>query len=129
MINILVVDDCDEFRTMLCAALTDAGYWILEASNGQEGLDLYRKEKVAIVIMDIIMPGKEGIETILELRREFPDVKIIAISGGGLKMLSDDCLTMAKKAGAHYVLKKPFAINKIIAYIENLLRDNVFENK
>jgi CheY-like chemotaxis protein len=78
MALILIIDDDNQFRAMLREMLERTGYEFLEASDGKEGLKLYRENPT-----DLIMPEKEGIETIIELRRDFPDVKIIAISGGG----------------------------------------------
>src|SRR5919108_2919694 len=81
--RILIIDDDDQIRRMLCQALEQAGYEAVEARDGQEGLEHYRAAPTDLIITDILMPGKEGLETIMELRREVPGVKIIAISGGG----------------------------------------------
>ena len=81
MVRILVIDDDDDFRSMLCTALEWAGYTAEEARNGQEGIRRHRTEPVDLVITDILMPEQEGLETIQALRQEFPAIKIIAISG------------------------------------------------
>ncbi|RLB31609.1 MAG: response regulator, partial [Deltaproteobacteria bacterium] len=81
MKKILVIDDDEQIRHILRRFLERAGYEVLEASNGQEGMALYRKEGPELVITDIIMPKKEGMETIMDMKGEFPKAKIIAISG------------------------------------------------
>ena len=85
--TILVVDDDEPTRAAVFAMLEPLGYRILEATDGEAGLKLYRQEQVDLVVMDILMPGKEGIETIRELKEEFPEAKIIAISGSGIDYL------------------------------------------
>ncbi len=79
----------------------------MEAPDGKVALWIYKEKPADLIITDIIMPEKEGIETIMELKREFPDVKIIAISGGG-KGDAGQYLDMAKKMGADNTLAKPF---------------------
>ena len=83
MNRILVIDDDAPFRGMLRQVLGREGYEVMEASNGKEGMALFRAEPTDLVISDILMPEQEGLQTIKELRRDFPEVKIIAISGGG----------------------------------------------
>src|SRR5688572_234064 len=83
MQRILVIDDDEQVRALLYEILDRAGFKVVEATNGVEGLKLYRAQPADLVITDLIMPEKEGVETILELRREFPDVRVVAISGGG----------------------------------------------
>ena len=82
MAGILIIDDDVHIRTILRKTLQSEGYQVVEASNGNEGVRLYREKPVELIITDLIMPEKEGIETIMELGRDFPDVKIIAMSGG-----------------------------------------------
>ena len=80
MARILIIDDDDRFRDMLQDMMERNGYEVVSASDGKEGIDLYRKEPTDLVITDIIMPNKEGVETMFELQRDFPDVKIIESS-------------------------------------------------
>ena len=82
MSRILIIDDDKQMREMLKQTLERAGYAVIEAQNGLEGVAVYREQHVDVVITDLIMPGKDGMETIIELKREFPDVRIIAVSGG-----------------------------------------------
>lgn len=117
---ILIIDDCEEFRAMLREWLEKGNYQVVEAADGEKGLLLYRAHPVPLVIVDIIMPKKEGIETILELRRDFPEVKIIAISGGG-RLAPESYLNFALAAGAHRTLKKPFDENTILTMVKELM--------
>lgn len=121
MARILVIDDEPQVRTMLRELLEDESYEVVDASNGKEGLALYRKESIDLVITDLIMPEKEGIETIRELRKISPEVKIIAISGGS-RLLSNEFLTVAKALGAQRILKKPIAFDELRKAIEELLQ-------
>lgn len=121
MPRILVIDDDIPFRSVLKASLEELGHDVREAKDGNEGVSLYRHETFDLVMTDLIMPGKEGIETIMDLRRINPAVKIIAMSGGG-RVTSVDYLQIAKQVGAKQVLAKPFlyeelreAINAVLA--------------
>jgi DNA-binding response OmpR family regulator len=96
---------------------------LIEAENGKIGLALQRSRPARVVITDLFMPEKEGIETIVELRREFPAVKIIAISGGGRYGIAGSSLTIARKLGADRVLQKPFEVEELITCVRELLAD------
>ena len=122
MASILVIDDDEQLRTMLKLVLQLAGYDVIDAGNGDEGLQRYSAQPADLVITDIIMPGKEGLETILELRRRDPLVKIIAISGGG-QAGDNQYLRLAKKFGASQVLAKPFSNEEILLAVGELLSD------
>ncbi len=118
--RILVIDDEEEVREILKQMLELDGYEVLTAENGNQGLKLFRKHQIDLVITDIIMPEKEGIETIIELRNEKSDVKIISISGGG-RINPIDYLAMAKKLGAVKSFTKPFERKKLLKAVEELL--------
>ena len=120
MKKVLVIDDDDDFRNMLSARLMKAGYTVLDAENGFRGLQVYRKEPVGVVITDIIMPEKEGMETILELKRVNPEVRIIAISGGG-RSTPEDYLNIAEYFGAVKSFMKPFDMNEFIETLDHLV--------
>jgi CheY-like chemotaxis protein len=122
MARILVIDDDVLVLDMLYESLTREGYDVLRASNGEEGLRLYRKEPVDLIITDLFMPEKEGIETIIELRQDFPDVKIIAISGGG-RIGTKDYLQMAKIFGVQRTFTKPVAREQLLAAIRVLIKE------
>ncbi|MDY6987588.1 MAG: response regulator [Thermodesulfobacteriota bacterium] len=118
--RILVVDDDVQIREMLRQLLERAGYEVAEAPDGRQGIRLYRQEPADLVITDIIMPEKEGLETIRELRRDFPDVKILAISGGG-RVLADEYLRLAKQFGAERTLAKPFDQKELLEAVHELV--------
>ena len=117
MARILVIDDEEPTRSVLRAILEPAGYDVVDASDGEEGIARYRQEPADLVITDILMPKKQGLETIQELRRDFPDVKIIAISASGL----DDYLSLARDQGALRTFAKPFDRGELMTAVEELL--------
>jgi CheY-like chemotaxis protein len=104
--RILIVDDDAQFRLMLRRLLEREGYEVFEAGDGKEGIKAYRNLRTEVVVTDIIMPEMEGVETIMKLRKEFPGVKIFAISGGG-RNSPDSYLSMAEKLGARFIMEKP----------------------
>ena len=123
MARILIIDDDDQFRTMLRKMLEKAGYNdIEEAGNGSIGMKLFRQNPFDVVITDIIMPDKEGIEMITELRRDYPQIKIIAMSGGG-RVGPHGYLEMAKYLGAGRTLTKPFKQSDLIDAVQELLNE------
>ena len=123
MARILVIEDDFEVRTVIRRMIENEGHEVIEAPDGEVGTRIYREQSADLIITDILMPEKEGIETIIELRREFPEVKIIAISGGG-KVGSSDYLTLAKKLGATTTLPKPFSGKDLIATVQKHLTDS-----
>ena len=120
MPRILIIDDEDQIRKMLRQMLERAGYEVDDAPNGKEGIQRFRQQPADLIITDIIMQEKDGIETIMELRREHAKVKIIAISGGG-RIGADDYLSMAKGLGAMRTLKKPVERETLLKTIAELL--------
>ena len=120
MTSILLVDDDDQFRTMLAEVLTVAGYDVREASDGNQGTRLYESWPADLLITDLVMPDKEGLEMILEMKRMHSGVKIIAISGGG-RHGSEDYLKIAMAFGAERVLAKPFSHWEILEAIKQVL--------
>ncbi len=121
MAHILIIDDEELFRNMLRQMLELAGHKVTEAADGGQGIEAQRKEPADLVITDIFMPEKEGIETIREMKRDFPAVKIIAVTGGGNKRRGFEYLEYASKIGADRVLSKPFERKEILAAIDELL--------
>ena len=115
--KILVVDDDDQVRELLCMWLEQEGYEVLEADNGRNGVEIQKSMPVDMLICDLIMPVQEGIETISQFRDEFPEVGIIAISGGG-KIGPESYLSVAGHLGAWKVFSKPIDMAKLIAAIE-----------
>lgn len=122
MARILIIDDDDQIRKMLRLTLNAAGFDVIEAQDGKIAMKLFNQDlTVDLVITDLIMPEKEGIETIIELRRDFPKVPIIAISGGG-RIDPNDYLLLAKKLGAQITLEKPFSRKDIINAVNELIK-------
>lgn len=107
MARILVIDDEDLVRMTVSQMLERDGHTISEAADGQKGLVMLRENPVDLVITDILMPNKEGMETITELRQIYSGLKIIAMSGGG-RIRNTGFLSVAEKLGADAVLSKPF---------------------
>ncbi|WP_031484394.1 response regulator [Maridesulfovibrio frigidus] len=120
MPRILVVDDDPISRQILRAMLEKEGHIISEAEDGIKALNNYDKDVIDIVITDIFMPEKEGVQTVRELMKENPDVKIIAVSGGS-SSANYDSLDWVKMFGVKYTFTKPFNSKEIVAAIEELL--------
>ena len=118
-VTALVIDDEEPVRTMIRDILETQGYVVDDAPNGAVGMDKFRAMPTDVVITDIIMREKGGFEIIWSLRREYPEVKIIAISGGGA-IAKSDVLKSAKKMGAHGCLQKPFEAEELIATLKEL---------
>jgi CheY-like chemotaxis protein len=116
---ILLIDDDPIFREMVKQALELADYDVMEAADGNEGLKIQFERSADLIISDIIMPEKEGIETVMEIRERFPAVKIIVISGGGWYGTEMD-FDMAEKLGA-VTLDKPFEIKDLMAAVRQML--------
>ncbi len=122
MARILIIDDDEIILFTLRKMLEKGGHEVEEAKDGEQGIQLYRNNPSDVVITDIIMPGKEGIETIWELRQGFPDSKIIAISGGGVRK-QDNYLATALKLGAHRAISKPVDMKQLLALVQELLEE------
>lgn len=120
MARILVIDDDDTVRLSVRLALEDADHRVEEAADGLEGMNLFRNHPADLVITDIFMPEKEGLETIDEIKQVAPQTKIIAISGGG-RMDPEDYLEIAMRVGADYSLLKPFDIQVLVNAVDDLL--------
>ena len=122
MKRILVIDDDDLFREMLLVMIQREGYAVDEAEDGEIGVEKHKRNKYDLIITDIIMPNKEGIGTIMALRKQDPNVKIIAMSGGG-RVVPNNYLNIAEKLGAHKTLSKPFERKVLIGTIKELIGD------
>jgi CheY-like chemotaxis protein len=118
-VRILLIDDNDSFRKMVCRMLVAAGYDVQEAGNGKTGLARYRQQRVDVVVTDIVMPDMEGLETIVKLRREDPHVKIIAMSGADEK--DGAYLQSALLFGARRTLQKPFTKDELLTAVTEVL--------
>jgi DNA-binding response OmpR family regulator len=120
MAKILVLDDELSILLMIKKMLEKAGHEVSLALNGKEGMELFEKDRPDMLITDIIMPEKEGLETIFELRRKYPELKIIAISGGG-RISPDGYLPGAKLLGADMTFQKPLDQKEFLLAVSQLL--------
>ena len=118
MARILVIDDEPDMRVLLEQTLKAAGHEVILAADGREGVERYCASPADLVITDLYMPNQEGLETIAELRRRFPEVAIIAMSG---KAAALTMLSIAQKFGAIGILHKPFLTEELIAAVGKAL--------
>jgi len=132
MARIIIIDDEQDVRDALQEVLKRAGFETDVAANGDEGLELLRESPCDLVITDIIMPGKDGVKIISDLRNEFPNTKIIAISGGGNvtplayepnAIKTAAYLASASAAGADVTLTKPFDGTELVDAVQDLTGD------
>lgn len=117
--TLLIIDDEAQIRTLFQTALEGAGYRVLTAENGPDGLRLVQEHAVDLVLVDIFMPGMDGLELIPHLRKVIPRSKIIAISGGTGDW---NYLAIAKHLGAHEALRKPLTLEDLLSVVEIQLR-------
>jgi CheY-like chemotaxis protein len=119
--KILIVDDDTCVQTTLCAILEEQGQEVYLVSDGREALRELREASVDLVITDILMPEVDGLELIRTLRRDFPKLKILAMSGGSARLNGSDTLQLAGVLGADAVIHKPFTFNELNNIIQHLL--------
>jgi CheY-like chemotaxis protein len=119
--RILIVDDDADARESLKILLETAGYEVEAAANGARALRLQRTRPADAVVTDIFMPVSDGIETIKDLRTEFPELRIIAVSAGGRSVGGETYLAVALAAGADAVLRKPMDLDELLAMLRKLL--------
>ena len=117
MARIIIVDDDEAFREVLSEVLINNGHEILDASDGNVGMEVLILNPVDVAVVDMLMPGRNGFETIRDIKNLFPKTKIIAISGSSL----DDDLQTAKTIGADHTLSKPFKPTDLVSIIDELL--------
>jgi CheY-like chemotaxis protein len=120
MASILVIDDEPEIRALLRTVLEAAGHRVTEATNGQEGVARYRQQPTDLVVTDIYMPEFNGLYLILELIREFPNIKVIAMASGS-QSEQKSMLNAAKLLGARQTFPKPLNLEKFLAAVEHEL--------
>jgi len=120
MARILLIDDDDSVRSVYRLILNHFGHFVIEARNGREGMELSLGANADLVITDIVMPEMEGLDVLKEMRKLFPAMKIIAISGGG-RVNPTDYLRIAKFMGAAKVLAKPISSEDLIGAINEVL--------
>jgi CheY-like chemotaxis protein len=118
---ICVIDDDESVRQTVGRILHGAGYAVVEAKDGEVGMRVVEREMPAMIVTDIVMPNREGIETIREAKQRFPSIPIIAISGGG-RLGPDGFLELAVKLGADDCLAKPFRPAELLEKVSRLLK-------
>lgn len=122
MASILIIDDEETLCEMLKLLLEEEGYAVTAVTNGDEAVKAYRKKPYDLIVTDIFMPVKDGIETILELKEDHPDLKIIAISGGGSAGIGvRDALIAAEEFGANHTFHKPISRSEFLKAVHELL--------
>jgi CheY-like chemotaxis protein len=127
MARILVIEDDADMRLWMEHTLISAGHRVTLATDGKEGVKTFRKGSADLVITDLFMPNQEGLETIRQLQKEFPDIAIIAISGEAGGILTEEfgvvptMLTAARQLGASAVLQKPFMSQELIEMVKSVL--------
>lgn len=119
MKNIVVIDDNEDIRWLIYNMLNLEGYNVYQAPESKTAFEIIRTTPIDLVITDLIMPDKDGLEIIMDLRRDFPDIKIIAISAGG-QIGPSTYLDMAMKLGADRILYKPFNQSDVIKVVREL---------
>ena len=118
--KVLVVDDDPGIIEFVQETLGSHGYEVLSASSGEQGLRMAVRDAVDLILMDILMPGKDGLETIMDLRRRQNPARVIAMSGGGSFHLAN-ALTWAEKMGAQSTLRKPFTPQELLLAVREAL--------
>ncbi len=126
MARILVVDDVELERLVIRNILESAGHVVVEAENGVAAIAAQEADPFDLVITDIVMPKKEGVETIIELKRAYPALKIIAVSSGGSRK-NPDYLKLAQKFGADKILSKPISMVELLDQVNACLSDTSTE--
>ncbi len=119
--RLLVIDDDELVRATLVDMLQTAGFEVVTAKNGRVGLELLETTSVVAIITDILMPEQEGLETIREARQRYPNLRILAISGGGAGGPDIQLLRFAESFGADQTLAKPFTPSQLVAVVRTLL--------
>jgi DNA-binding NtrC family response regulator len=121
MARILLIDDDELTLDLVGRMLSEMGQDVFPASDGNLGLEVLRSEMIELVITDILMPNKEGIETIREIHLSYPGIRVIAISGGHGAVANSANLFTASKFGAQGVLEKPFTAEQLSQVLRSVL--------
>lgn len=121
--RVLVIDDDELVRATLVDTLQTAGINVITAANGRIGVELLETAKVQAVITDILMPDQEGLETIREIKKSYPGLGILAISGGGASGIDTQLLKFARELGADRTLPKPFSAGELVTAVRAVLAE------
>lgn len=123
MAKVLVIDDVEAVRQAMALVLENAGHEVSQASDGLEGIRCLRESPFDLLITDVLMPGADGIEVIKEARQKSPNLKVIAMSGGGHRLPAGFSLKMAQAFGAKAVLYKPFENAELVEVVRSVLAE------
>jgi DNA-binding response OmpR family regulator len=115
--SILIADDDEQVRSLLREILQKEGYEVFEAPNGKQAVERMNLQETDLLMIDLVMPEQEGLETIRSLRKERPSLKIVAMSGA----FAGEFLPVANVLGAGATLKKPFAVEEVLEVVHKLL--------
>jgi CheY-like chemotaxis protein len=126
--RILVIDDEPTALDVICKILVHSGYDVLVAKNGQEGVDLFRQQPCDLVITDMVMPVKDGLQTILDLRTDYPELPIVAISGGG-NISKERYLAVAGYLEKVVTVGKPFTVDALTSAVKKLLDERAADSQ
>lgn len=119
MTRVLILEDSEDYRNLLRAALEVEGFEVATAANGERALQLMARRPADLILTDLFMPDKDGLETIMELRERYPDVRIVAMSGWHSRA-GVDYLHVAREIGAAHTLRKPFALSDLMGVLRQL---------
>ena len=122
MKRVLIIDDEYQIRSVLKEMFELEGFDVVEAGDGKEAIIAQKQNPADLVITDIFMPEKEGIETIMDLKKDYPDLKIIAMSGGST-CGAKNYLKIAENAGANYTFTKPVRFRDLMDAVRSLIND------
>lgn len=122
MACVLVVDDDEQIRKLLRSLIEPENIEVLEAENGKKAIALYKEQRIDLVLLDIIMPEMEGIETIIKMKTINPQVPFIGISGGG-KMAGEYYLKMMKTFRPRFLFKKPIDTDELLQAVHEILAE------
>ena len=122
MASILVIDDEKLQRAILRKILEGAGHTVLDAKDGKQALRMYAENPTDLVISDMYMPEMDGLEFLVRVCEDFPEARIIALSGGGF-MGKEEVLAAASRLGAVGVLEKPYTVEECLEMVEKVLKD------
>jgi len=122
MADILVVDDSEQFCAVLSQALNRRGFSVATAQSGRGVTHLVKRENVRLVLLDVIMPDQDGIETLRALKKDFPEIKIITMSGGSAHLDAVMILSITSMLGANEYLEKPFELKILFETVDRLLQ-------
>lgn len=121
MARILVMDDEATAREMVRQALESRGHEVVETDDGASGLQMLQSGGFAMAVVDVMMPGKGGVETLIDIHRDFKNLKVIVISGK-IDVDSDAFRRLAQHFGASRILRKPFAVQELLEAVDSLLK-------